>query len=265
MKPNEHEYKVMGLAPYAKKYEKSGPYEVFNKALRVDGLRFVRDPDMKDLFRYFEERLKFYRFDGIAGGLQDFTEELVTKWVENAVKKTGISDVVLSGGLFLNIKVNKAIAELPSVTSLYVPAGIGDESLAIGASYVLLHSLPGEVDITPLRSAYLGSVATKADIEELLDHPVIKKNYTVKKNAKPEDVARVLAKGEICAIFQGAMVNAFFASGLLQSLIRVFRPRGAPVHQLAFRGQAYRTAPVEFAFGVGLLSKTVRRNRTKWD
>ena len=205
MKPNEHEYKVMGLAPYAKKYEKSGPYEVFKKALTVRGLSFVRDPEVKDLFKYFQDRLKYYRFDGIAGGLQDFAEDLITEWVGNAIRKTGVGDVILSGGLFLNIKVNKAIAELPGVTSLYVPAGIGDESLAIGASYVLLDSLKQKAGITPLRHAYLGSTASIDEVEELLRHPIIKKHYSVKRNAKPDDVAEVLARGEICGIFQGAM------------------------------------------------------------
>ena len=76
MKPNEHEYKVMGLAPYAKAHEKKGPYEVFQNALEVDGLQFKNNPEMKDRFKYFGDRLKFYRFDGIAGGLQDFAEKL---------------------------------------------------------------------------------------------------------------------------------------------------------------------------------------------
>ncbi|MBI2474091.1 MAG: carbamoyltransferase [Candidatus Taylorbacteria bacterium] len=207
MRPNEHEYKIMGLAPYAKPHEKKGPYDIFKESLSVDGLRFKSNPAVKDHFKYFADRLKVYRFDGIAGGLQDFAENLITTWVRNAVKKTGIGDIALSGGLFLNIKINKAIMEMPEVKSLFVPPGLGDESLAIGACYAMIDSL-GQKEtktITPLKSAYLGSATDKEEIDELLAHPIIKSRYKVKKNATPDDVARVLAKGEICAIFQGAM------------------------------------------------------------
>jgi len=206
MKPNEHEYKVMGLAPYAKEYEKKGPRGVFEDALAVHGLKFRRSPEVKDLFKYFQEKLLRYRFDGIAGGLQDFAEDIIRTWVLNTIKATGIGDLALSGGLFLNIKINKVLSELQSVRSLYVPPGIGDESLAIGACYRLFEDLGKDMfKVTPLWHAYLGSVATKKDVEKLLRHPLIKRHYSIKRKATPDDVARVLARGEICAIFQGAM------------------------------------------------------------
>ena len=207
MKPNEHEYKVMGLAPYAKAHEKKGPYEVFQNALEVDGLQFKNNPEMKDRFKYFGDRLKFYRFDGIAGGLQDFAEKLITTWVKNAVKKTGIDNIAISGGLFLNIKINKAISEMSEVKSLFVPPGLGDESLPIGASYVLLDQIKNTSleNVKPLKNAYLGGETDPKDVEALIKHPIIKKYYSVKRNATANDVAKLLKKGEICALFSGAM------------------------------------------------------------
>ena len=64
-----------GLIPYAQEYHKKGPREVFCNSLVVDGLTFKKDKKMIDFFFYFKEKLKTYRFDGIAGGLQDFTEK----------------------------------------------------------------------------------------------------------------------------------------------------------------------------------------------
>jgi len=40
MKPNEHEYKVMGLAPYATDYQIQKSYKIFKNTLYVDGLDF---------------------------------------------------------------------------------------------------------------------------------------------------------------------------------------------------------------------------------
>ena len=67
MKPNEHEYKVMGLAPYATEYYSRKPYEVFKDTLYVDGIDFEYKQKPKDNYFWFKERLKDCRFDGIAG------------------------------------------------------------------------------------------------------------------------------------------------------------------------------------------------------
>jgi len=204
MRRHEHEYKVMGLAPYAKEHEKRKPREVFMDCLSVDGLSFQRNPAMKDFFTYFQQQLKGCRFDGIAGGLQDFAEELMCTWVKNAISHTGIHDISLSGGLALNIKVNKRIAELSEVHSLFVPPGPGDESLSIGACYALIKQLDPAAHIAPLQHAYLGNTPTADECGALLNHPLMKKHYTASK-ASPHDVAALLANGEICAIIDGAM------------------------------------------------------------
>ena len=209
MKPHEHEYKVMGLAPYSRGYEKERPFKVFMECLDVEGLKFKRNPEMTDFFKYFQEKLKGCRFDGIAGGVQDFAEELMVKWVSNCIKETGIKDVVISGGLALNIKINKRLAELEMVDSLYIPPGAGDESLSIGSAYVLLDRLKLDQlnykNIPTLTHAYLGNEASKTEIEQLLNHPLIQERYDIIANASADDIAQLLAAGEICAVFQGRM------------------------------------------------------------
>ena len=70
-----HEYKVMGLAPYSSSYEINKCYKVFDEILKVKNLivEFKKKP--KDLFFYFKSKFKDCRFDGIAGALQLFTEK----------------------------------------------------------------------------------------------------------------------------------------------------------------------------------------------
>lgn len=208
MKPHEHEYKVMGLSAYAKEHEKKKPRDFFRNCLKVEGLKFVRNPELKDFFKYLRDNLKTYRFDGIAGGIQDFAEELMTQWASNAIQESGVNDLGIAGGLGLNIKVNKKLAELPQVNSFFVPPGAGDESLSIGACYALLYRLNNENlshEISPLRHTYLGGGATEEEVQGLLNHPTIQRDYEIIRNATAEDVADVLCGGEICAVFQGKM------------------------------------------------------------
>ena len=107
MKPNEHEYKVMGLAPYSTEYQLAEPYNIFKNTLYVDGIDFRYRERPTDNYFWFKERLEGSRFDGIAGGLQKFTEEIMAEWVENALENFKLDTIVFSGGLALNIKVNK--------------------------------------------------------------------------------------------------------------------------------------------------------------
>ena len=112
MKPNEHEFKVMGLAPYAKKLYANDSYEIFSSTLNISGLNFYYKEKIKDHFWYYKNKFESHRFDNIAFGFQKFTEELLTTWVKNAIKETKINNIVLSGGVALNVKANKCISEL---------------------------------------------------------------------------------------------------------------------------------------------------------
>ena len=50
MKPNEHEYKLMGLAPYSKSEYSEQVYEILSKYQKVEGFNFVDLDRPKDLF-----------------------------------------------------------------------------------------------------------------------------------------------------------------------------------------------------------------------
>ena len=56
MKPDEHEYKVMGLAPYAKNKYSTNVYEkVYKNLLKVNGIRILHKNRPKDLYKYLIE------------------------------------------------------------------------------------------------------------------------------------------------------------------------------------------------------------------
>ena len=201
MKPNEHEYKIMGLAPYAKEKYYQKALEVFEKTQHVEGMNFVFKNKPTDLYFYFKERLEGQRFDNIAGALQKYTENILVKWVTNAVKKTGLRNVCFAGGTAMNVKATMEINKLNEVKQIFVCPSPGDESQAIGSAYVAMadyckkKKLDPDKVLKPLDNAYLGPEIADDEIEKLIKVENLKKNYKITSNFKPESVAKLLAKG----------------------------------------------------------------------
>lgn len=139
LKPNEHEYKVMGLAPYCKPRYYKHLLSIFKEVQDVDGLQFRYLNRPKDHFFAFRELLYSERFDSIAGGLQAYTEYLIEKWVSNLIEFTGVQKLCYAGGVAMNVKANMVLSKLDAVETLHVPPNPDDASQAIGAVYQYLH------------------------------------------------------------------------------------------------------------------------------
>jgi carbamoyltransferase len=210
MVPLEHEYKLMGMAPYAGARSSE---EVF-KDLRAlfefdgaDGIVWKRRGDLPEAFGsydYLRRLFELRRFDAICGGLQRFVEEFVTQWIKNCIRATGIRRVALAGGLFMNVKLNKIIMELPEVTDLFVYPSCGDETNAMGAAYNVYAQLAGYQSMSPLRDFYTGPEYSDAQIREAIDNYRFDRPVSVQETNDIEgDVAQLLARGEVVARFKG--------------------------------------------------------------
>ena len=120
MKPNQHEYKVMGLAPYTSNYEIEKCYKIFDKILKVKGLNVVFDKKPKDLFYHFREKLINCRFDGIAGALQKFLEKKLETWFVTCSKKLRYRNFYFSGGVAQNIKAALYLSKNKKIKKIFV-------------------------------------------------------------------------------------------------------------------------------------------------
>ena len=207
MVPLEHEYKLMGMAPYANEEAAERVADLFRQLLllsKSDPLvwqRSGRCPETYFSYDFLRDLLELKRFDAICGGLQRFTEELVTKWVRSCIQATGVNDVCLGGGVFMNVKLNKAILELPEVDRLFVYPSCGDESNAMGAAYWVHNEARGPSELSPLGSLYLGSCYSEDSIESALGG---KTGLRHTKEADIESrVATLLAEGHVVARFKG--------------------------------------------------------------
>lgn len=203
-KPHEHEYKLMGLAPYTQGQYGQSVYEKLNKILYLEGVNFQSSIQEKlgNAGTLYAELFEYERFDNMASGLQKFTEDIVCQWVKNSIKETGITDILLSGGVFMNVKVNQKIANLPEVTSVDCFPSCGDETNAFGIAYQL-HAKKSATPIIELDSFCLGPSPIK---KEGFDFNSISSEFYVAELSDPEEkVAKLLAEGHIVARCSGQM------------------------------------------------------------
>lgn len=208
MNPLEHEYKVMGLAPYAEEQGVKRIYEFLKKIIFFNKktLTFKTIVSSDNLNRYLREHLPRYRFDHLAGSIQKITEELLCELVQLAIKKTGIHNLVIGGGVAQNVKANQKIAELPEVESLFVMPSAGDESNAVGAAYWGCQQLDPKIILHPLDNLYLGPEFSSEDVNTAINKAKLGSKFEVTKVKNPEiTIAELLVKGKIVARFTGRM------------------------------------------------------------
>jgi carbamoyltransferase len=209
MTPLEHEYKLMGMAPYSPEKYYSGISRSLDHFLAVGNMEFQRSTiaTTANSLNYLETIFSRQRFDTVCGALQDFTERLVVTWVKNAIRETGISRVCLSGGVFMNVKLNKLISELPEVDHLFIMPSCGDESNAIGAAFLTYreHCLDQGMGagMQPLSGLYLGESFGDSVIRDEIrkagfhaDNDPNINNYVAEMLAENKIVARCSGRSE---------------------------------------------------------------------
>lgn len=211
MMPLEHEYKVMGLAPYVGNPGKAREHAPlfadlfeFNPQNPLVWRRHKGVPPMYSAYGLIRKLLYRQRFDLIAAGLQQFIEDMLTQWVRNCVRETGIRRVACSGGVFMNVKANKEILTLPEVEELFIFPSCGDETNSIGAAYwvyaqeCLRANRP--VDIEPIGPIYWGGGFDDAEAEMALKEFKGRSRFRYKHIEDIEHLAaETIASGEVVA------------------------------------------------------------------
>jgi carbamoyltransferase len=210
MVPLEHEYKLMGMAPYADEKRADEVCRKLKALFTFDGAsaygwrRTEGTPDLFYSYSLLRELFEYDRFDWICGGLQRFVEEMLLQWVKHCIAATQIHDLALSGGVFMNVKLNKAIMELPEVDSLFVFPSCGDETNIFGAAWLVASESPGHEQIEPIREFYFGKGYDNESVKTAIDDFGFKSPVGCEYHEDIElRVAELLASGEIVARFRG--------------------------------------------------------------
>lgn len=198
MKPDEHEFKVMGMAPYAKEYYTKKIYnDVFKKILKFNDLKIVHNKRPKDLYLFLKNQLKHERFDNIAGAVQLYLENVIGKLLLKIYKKYKIKKFFFSGGVSMNVKMYNTLIKNNFISKIYNAPSGSDDSLSIGACYYLNRNNK----TYPLENLYLGLplIENRKFLKKIIKTK-FKKKYSISFNATPRIIAKLLKKNNIIAI-----------------------------------------------------------------
>ncbi len=204
MKPLEHEYKVMGLAPYAQPEGVDKSYKLMRKLVKlgVSNPLIFEAPLRTNLsYRYLRAHFAAHRFDWVAGATQKLTEELITQWISSTIKETDVHRVALAGGVFMNVKANLRVMEMNGIEELFIFPSCGDESNPIGAAWWGYAQVTGK-NPEPLGDLYLGPDFGEAEIEATLKE----QGFEYQNHGDIEKVtAELISGGKVVARMKGRM------------------------------------------------------------
>jgi len=216
--PGDGEGKTMGLAAYG---NPGVAYEPLRKiAPLFKGEKWYKSPIWAEMFfslrkefrpifkslsigKFLHNLIKMYGRENVAAAAQLILEEEATKYFEYIVSKYKTESLVLGGGLFLNVKMNKKISEIKGVRNVFVHPNAGDGGTALGAALQLYSEQVG-FNILPhqVEDVSWGTGYTNIEIEKTLK--AHRKRIVYKKR---KDIAKLTAKklleGKVIGWFQG--------------------------------------------------------------
>jgi len=212
MKPVEDEYKVMGLAPYARSAQAETVYQILRAHLDLsaDGLDIVNKTGLwEDAYvQRFQRELAGFRFDNIAAGVQRLVEELVPGLLRAWSRTTGVRKLAVGGGVFMNVKLNMLINQMEDFDEVFFLPSCGDESNAAGAALKCawdLHRSAGKAfDPEPLGALYLGPAFTNLAVEAALTRYAGQLQWR-KCDDVERETARLLAENRVVGRMSGRM------------------------------------------------------------
>jgi carbamoyltransferase len=139
------------------------------------------------------------QLEDAAATVQDFLERSVCRFIRTQVERTGVHTVVVAGGVFANVSLNRRVAELEVVERLHVHPAMTDAGIALGAA-VTLAARHG-IAAAPLSSAALGPDYDD-DVAAAAFHAA---GYQVGHPGRPAEhvLAEALAAGQVVARFAG--------------------------------------------------------------
>jgi carbamoyltransferase len=234
---NNGEYKVMGMAPYGHPRYVDKVYKLFDQNLDDGSFhlnmeyfsyhqstkhsfnqRFVelfgtpRHPEA-DFFtiqtnpeRASEKSAmnENQRFADIAASIQLVTEEALINIVRHLHQQTGLTKLVMAGGVALNTKANYRLLNESPFEEIYIQPAAGDDGGALGAALWAHHIVLGRPRNWVMPHAYWGQSYTDAECKVFLESIGAKyEMYDNNEDKLLDIVAEGLTNKKVVGFFQG--------------------------------------------------------------
>jgi carbamoyltransferase len=223
-KVNSGEYKLMGLAPYGRPIYR----DLIAKHLidlRADGSFWM---DMR-YFNYCQGLTmtndRFHRLFGgpprrpesdieqrhmdLAASIQSVTEDAMLAMARQVHRETGLSKLVLAGGVALNCVANGRLLREGPFDDIWIQPAAGDAGGALGAALFVWHQLlekPRHVHASDSqKGSLLGPGFTTAEIAEWLDGLGVSYRRASSEHELIDRVVDLLTHEKVVGWFQGRM------------------------------------------------------------
>ena len=171
-------------------------YEETKQRFHVAG--FYKRPEVQ----WLAQNLKPFSREDVAAGVQAVLEETVTKYIRDHISDIPNSQIVLSGGVFANVRLNQVVKEL-GFRRVFVFPHMGDGGLSWGAACACFAEKNSGEPTEAIKDVYLGTKYNAQDIKATLDEVGV--NYH-----EPEliekTIAELITEGKVVARFDGRMV-----------------------------------------------------------
>ncbi len=211
-KPNEDEYKVMGLAPYGKSsYDLSFFLKIIKNGYLCDNSYFRKRLSGTEYEQFYSDKLiqklgkprKKYekinkKYLNIAASTQKFLEDAAISLIKYAHSITKQENLCLAGGVSLNCSLNGKIAQLPFIKNLFIQPAASDRGLALGSALYLANELGDKIN--KIDHVFYGPKISKDTIKKNLDLSGIKYK---KLNYPSETAADLISENKVIGWYQG--------------------------------------------------------------
>jgi len=180
---NENEYFNLQPVPGCPGHEYYNFTELFKK--------IVPSPNNKQVFEQAH-------FD-LAASVQYIIEKIGVQFAIAAIRRTGIKNLVVSGGVALNGLMNERIRQESGLDAIYIYPASGDDGTCVGAAQMVAYQI-NKISSKKISTSFLGGVYPKDEIEKMLQKRGIK--YIECSNIH-QQIAQAIVEKKIVARFHG--------------------------------------------------------------
>jgi len=215
LKPLFDEGKLTALSAYGSRAEISDILNYLKDYIKygTDGYyyispEFVGDFDFDTLIKQpLKHLVENYKKENLALAVQIIIEEIISSLVRKFLKDYNIKNVALAGGLFANLRLNKAINDLEEVDKIFIHPAMGDDGLAVGAALAIYSRYNNNIQIPKIETIYLGDHFNEEEIINALTKFNRNKNLRIRdiEGSIPQVISEKLVQGKVIGIFRERM------------------------------------------------------------
>ncbi|MBZ5597262.1 MAG: carbamoyltransferase [Acidobacteriia bacterium] len=140
----------------------------------------------------------------LASSLQAAITEVIASLLAYFRERTGIENVCLGGGLFLNTLLVASLERRLGLNQVFVPPAPGDSGNAVGAAALAWHQTMRHPRTSTASHAYWGPACSRSEIKDVLDNCKARYSLQTTEERKLDAALQLLESGKIVGWFQGA-------------------------------------------------------------